>query len=60
MEVRYDLPDFCRRMLAAQPADGDGVETNLSDEARCNISSVRVAAPWGMSAFEGKADIVWT
>jgi ornithine carbamoyltransferase len=42
------------------PANDDGVETNLSDEARCNISSVRVAAPWGMSAFEGKADIVWT
>jgi hypothetical protein len=44
MEVRYDLPDFRRRMLAAerrsgnqifahrQSADDDGVETNLSDE----------------------------
>ena len=56
MEVRYDLPDFRRRMLAAerrsgnqifahrQSADDDGVETNLSDEARCDINSVRVVA----------------
>ena len=45
MEVRHDLPDFCRRMLAAerrsgnqifahrQSADDNGVETTLSDEA---------------------------
>ena len=44
MEVRYDLPDFRRCMLAAerrsgnqifahrQSADDDRVETNLSDE----------------------------
>ena len=56
MEVRYDLPDFRRRMLAAerrsgnqifphrQSADDDGVETNLSDEARRDINSVRVVA----------------
>ena len=56
MEVRYDLPDFRRRMLAAerrsgnqifahrQSADNDGVETNLSDEARRDIKSVRVIA----------------
>ena len=49
MEVRYDPPDFRRRMLAAelrsgnqifahlQSADDDGVETNLSDEARRDI-----------------------
>ena len=56
MEVRYDLPDFRRRILAAkrrsgnqifahrQSADDDGVETNLSDEARRDINSVRVVA----------------
>ena len=56
MEVRYDLPNFRRRMLAAkrrsgnqifahrQSADDDGVETNLSDEARRYINSVRVVA----------------
>ena len=56
MEVRYDLLDFCRRMLAAerrsgnqifahrQSADDDGVETNLSDEARRDINSVWVVA----------------
>jgi len=56
MEVRYDLPDFCRRMLAAerrsgnqifanrQSADDDGVETNLADEAQRDINSVRVVA----------------
>ena len=56
MEVRYDLPDFCRRMLAAkrrsgnqifahrQSPDDDGVETNFSDEARRDINSVRVVA----------------
>ena len=56
MEVRYDLPDFCRRMLAAerrsgnqifahrQSADDDRIETNLSDEARRDINSVRVVA----------------
>ena len=56
MEVRYDLPDFRRRMLAAelrsgnqifahlQSADDDGVETNLSDEARRDIDSMRVVA----------------
>ena len=54
MEVRYDLPNFRRRMLAAkrrsgnqifahrQSADYDGVETNLSDKARRDINSVRV------------------
>ena len=56
MEVRYDLPDFRRRMLAAegrsgnqifafrQSADDDGVETNLSDEVRRDFNSVRVVA----------------
>jgi hypothetical protein len=56
MKVRYDLPDFCRCMLTAerrsgnqifahcQSADDDRVETNLSDEARRNIDSVRVVA----------------
>ncbi len=56
MEVRYDLPDFRRRMLAGQrrsgnqifahrqSADDDGVETNLSDEARRDINSVRLVA----------------
>src|SRR3974390_3028586 len=56
MEVRYDLPDFRRRMLAAkrrsgnqifahrQSTDNDGLETNLSDEARCDFNSVRVVA----------------
>src|SRR5215470_16925814 len=56
MKVRYDLPDFCRCMLTAarrsgnqifahrQSADDDGVETNLSDEARRDIDSVRVVA----------------
>ena len=56
MEVRYDLPDFCRRMLAAerrsgnqifahrQSPDDDGVEADLSDEARRDINSVRVIA----------------
>src|SRR5262249_34483802 len=56
MEVRYDLPDFRRRMLAAewrsgnqifayrQSADDDGVESNLSDEARRDFNSVRVVA----------------
>jgi hypothetical protein len=56
MEVRYDLPDFRRRMLAAerrsgnqifahrQSPDDDGVETNLSDEARRDINSVRVVS----------------
>src|SRR5262249_32900385 len=56
MEVRYGLPDFRRRMLAAerrsrnqifahrQSADDDGVETNLSDEARRHTDSVRVVA----------------
>ena len=57
VEVRYDLPDFRRRMLTAerrrsgnqifahrQSADDDGVETNLSDEARRDIKSVRVIA----------------
>ena len=85
MEVRYDLPDFCRRMLAAkrrsrnqifahrQSPDDDGVETNLSDEARRDFNSVRVVAGdrnsdefalpvrvrrQAMSAFGGKADII--
>ena len=56
MEVRYDLPDFRCRVLAAerrsgnqifahcQSADDDGVETNLSDETRRDIDSVRVVA----------------
>jgi hypothetical protein len=56
MEVPYDLPDFRRRMLSAerrsgnqifahcQSADDDGLKTNLSDEARRDISSVRVVA----------------
>ncbi len=56
MEVRYDLPDFCRRMLATerrsgnqmfaprQSADEDRVETNLSDEARGDVNSVRIVA----------------
>jgi hypothetical protein len=56
MKVRYDSPDFRRRMLAAerrsrnqifahrQSADDDGVETNLSDETRRDINSVRVVA----------------
>jgi len=56
MEVRYDLPDFRRRMLAAERRSGNqifahrqspddyGVEANLSDEARCNINRVRVVA----------------
>jgi len=56
MEVRHDLPDFRRRMLAAerrsgnqifahrQSADDDGVETNLSDEARRNTNRLRVVA----------------
>src|ERR1700722_9216585 len=56
LELRYDLPDFRRRMLAAerrsgnqifahlQSADDDGVETDLSDEARRDINSVRVVA----------------
>ena len=56
MEVRYDPPDFRRRMLTAerrsgneifaqrQSADDDRVEANLSDEARCDINSVRVVA----------------
>jgi hypothetical protein len=64
MEVRYDLPDFRRRMLAAerrsgdqifahrQSADDDGVETNLSDEARRYIDSVRVVAgDWNSDEF---------
>ena len=56
MEVRYDLPDFRRCMLPAkrrsgnqifahrQSPDDDRVETNLSDEARRDINSVRVVA----------------
>ena len=56
MEIRYDLPDFRRRMLTAerrsgnqifahrQSADDDGVKTNLSDEARRDINTVRVVA----------------
>src|SRR4029077_17228106 len=56
MEVRYDPPDFRRCMLAAerrsgnqifahrQSADDDGVETDLSDEARCDMNSMRVVA----------------
>jgi hypothetical protein len=56
MEVRYDLPDFGHRMLAAerrsgnqifahrQSPDYDRVETNLSDEARRDINGVRVIA----------------
>jgi len=56
MEVRYDLPYFRRRMLAAerrsgneifahrQSADDDRVETNFSDETRRDINSVRVVA----------------
>jgi hypothetical protein len=56
MEVRYDLLDFRRRMLTAerrsgnqifahrQSADDDRIETNLSDEARRDINSVRVIA----------------
>ena len=56
MELRYDLLDFRRRMLTAerrsgnqifahrQSADDDRLETNLSDEARRDINSVRVVA----------------
>jgi len=56
MEVRCDLPDFICRMLAAerrsgnqifahrQSPDDDGFETNLSDETRRDIHSVRVVA----------------
>jgi hypothetical protein len=56
MEVRCDLPDFIRRMLAAerrsgnqifahrQSPDDDGFETNRSDEARRDIDSVGVIA----------------
>ena len=56
MEIRYDLPDFRPSMLAAerrsgsqifahrQSADDDGVETNLSDEARREINGVLVVA----------------
>ena len=56
MEVRCDLPDFRRRMLAAerrsgnqifahrQSADDNGVEANLSDEGRRDINCVRVVA----------------
>ena len=64
MEICYDLPDFRRRMLAAerhsgnqifayrQSADDDGVETNLSDEARRDINSVRVVAgDWNPDEF---------
>jgi hypothetical protein len=66
MEVCYDLPDFRRRMLAAerrsgnqifahrQSPDDDGVETNLSDEARRDINSVRVVA--GDRNYEARAD----
>ena len=56
MEVRYDLPDFRRCMLPAksrsgnqifahrQSANDDGVESNLTDEVRSDINSVRVVA----------------
>jgi hypothetical protein len=56
MEVRYDLPDFRRRMLAperrsgdqifahCQSADDDRVETNLPDEGRHDLNCVRVVA----------------
>ena len=64
MEICYDLPDFRRRMLAAerrsgnqifahrQTADNDGVETNLSDEARRDINRVQVVArDWNRDEF---------
>ena len=56
VEVRYDLPDFRCRVLAAkrrsgnqifahrQSADDNGVEANLSDEGRRDINCVRVVA----------------
>jgi len=62
MEVRYGLPDFRRRMLAAerrsgnqifahrQSADDDGVETNLSDQAS-GKSSMRPTISWRFSSL---------
>jgi hypothetical protein len=56
MEVRYDLSDLGRRMLAGkrrsgnqifahhQSADDDWLEANLADEARRDGDSVRVVA----------------
>ena len=56
MKVRYDLPDFLRRVLAAerrpgnqifahrQAANDNRIETNLSDEGRRDINSLRVVA----------------
>ena len=65
MEVRYDLPDFRCRVLAAerhsgnqifahrQSADDDGVETNLSDQARRDINSVAPVSRWERARATG-------
>ena len=44
MKVHRDRKRLGLRIFTCQSADDDGVETNLSDEARRDTNSVRVVA----------------